>query len=77
MSQDFRTSFIFEECCPNIADFVPSIMIEELRHRDLSAHVEIGSISKKCGIFFTNGQNDVAELGEIEFTIVVDIMPSK
>ena len=52
-------------------------MVEELRRWNSSAHVEVWSICEKCRILFTDRKQQIAELSEIQFSIVVWIVPSE
>jgi len=51
-SEHLAGSFTFEKSCPESTQFTSCVMIEELRYWHSSAHVEVGTICQKGGVFF-------------------------
>ena len=52
-------------------------MIEKLGRRHTSAHVEIRPICQQSSVPFAQWKQQVAEFSEVQFSIVVGVMPTE
>jgi hypothetical protein len=52
-------------------------MIEELRQRHSSAHVEVGTIGQQRRVFLGDWEQNVAELLEVQLSVIIGVISTE